>query len=210
MKRFVLSCIALFVLVLTLSVVILVQQLHQDLVNLDKLTVQTTADLHGAAQNANAVLLQLGITADEVRRAATEERAHWLRTSHETALTMRAARQLIDRTDRKLNDGLLPDLQLQQDQVAAAATTALDSLGHSADLLAAQLSDPHLTAIAGNLDQASAGLELTSDHLAHTTADIEVEVHKLTRPASFAKRFGGAVLEFGAKIGSVLAGFLKL
>jgi hypothetical protein len=46
-------------------------------------TRQASDELHGTFQNANAILLQAGLTSDEVRRASMEQRASLLETNKE-------------------------------------------------------------------------------------------------------------------------------
>jgi hypothetical protein len=43
----------------------------------------------------------------------------------------------------------------------------------------------------------------------NTTRDIAEAVHRETRPASFAVKFGSYVLDLASKAGAIFAGFVK-
>lgn len=170
---------------------------------------QVGKDTHSTSQNLNAILLQGGLAADEARRAATEQRNYWNATAKQSDLTVRALRQLIDRTDRQLNDKLLPEIALETEHISSSAQVSFQAAGHSADILTEQLNDPHILSLAAHLDQSSANIEEATKHLDAASADIEKKVHQMTKPASFALRVGKAILSVAAEVGSMMGGFIK-
>lgn len=169
-------------------------------------TGQASNDLHGSVQNLNAILLQAGLATDEARRAATEQRKYWNLTAEQTDKTVRAFRQLVDRTDRQLNDTLLPNLSDQFEATSATAQASLSAVTQSADALTARLNDPNITSLALHLDQTAANVEIATGHLANASADVEKKVHQLTKPASFAVRVGKALLGVAAQVGAMMGG----
>lgn len=185
--------------------------LHTLLGRADALVAQEQADLHGAAQNLNASLIQLGLTLDQARRASVEERGYWQKTARESAQTVRAVRQLVDRTDRSLNDQVLPaamsttvdmDHQVQQLSPALAALTQFE---RDADR---QVANPDITATLHSLALASSNTAQASAAVNAAAGDVSRRVHQLTRPAPLAKRIGLGVLDVAAKLGAIFGGLL--
>ena len=181
----------------------------------DELKVQGS-NLAIDEQHLEQVLSGVDVAVGQFNAAAAEQRAYWQKTSADSDKTVKALRLTIDRfglfvshSDASLNSFVLPDLDLQMRLASEQAQLSLASFGHAGDVLAFQLDDPAISDLAKNLDQSAATLTETSAHLEKTTADIEQAVHRLTRPPSLAKRIGMGILDVGAKLGSMAAGFVR-
>jgi len=170
--------------------------------------VEMRAEVHGTSQNLNADLIQLGLTLDQVRQASLEERSYWQKTAKESAATVRAVRQLVDRTDRSLNDQLVPQASTSlgnlDEQVGrlGPAVEELAKLERDADR---QVNQPAIDATLGHVEETTAHLAETTKHLDAASADAEKYVHRITKPVSTAKQVGLAIANF---FGHVLGGWL--
>jgi ABC-type transporter Mla subunit MlaD len=195
------------------------RDLHQTLQDTDKTVVAlygSVGDIRATVQNLNITLIHVqGVVAD-LQKTTTEERAYWNKTAKESSDAARDLRALLARTDRSLNDHLLPDLDREVNATAAAAQTGMESIAHSADTLTFQLNDPAIAQMAEHLNVASASVagaaQNTADATAHldkATADIETAVHRMTKPPSVLKQIGMGLLDIASKLGSVFAGFVK-
>ena len=176
----------------------------------------TLVELDRTAESAQGVLGEVQATAQNLKLSSAAETAYWNATAKQTALAARDLRQLIARTDRELNDKFLPDLDTQVSQTSGAAQLSLKALTHSADTLTFQLQDPeisqmaeHLNLAAGSIADAAASTASATKHLDASTADVEQAVHRLTRPPSMLKQIGMGILDVGAKLGSIAAGFVR-
>jgi hypothetical protein len=202
------------------GVLVLLRDLHQGLADADRAIVQMSTDLHGTSQNANAALLQIGLTTDELRRAAGEQRLYWNQTSKQTEKTVAALRQLIDRTDKNLNDHAFPAVNAllkesnawlnltadDADKLTAAGNATLDAATHSLDTLNQQIADPHIIETLGHLDDAMQAFADASKHADHTVAYYD---QQLTRPAGFFKTLLKGFFGFGSEAAEIRVGFAK-
>jgi hypothetical protein len=157
----------------------LISELRQLVRDTDVTMIEARRDLHNSAQNTNAMLIQLGLASDEVRRAAQEQRTYWNKTSKETAETVTAVRSLVARTDANLNERLLPDTEeavtrasTNFDLVATDLDGALGQLQVATSTLALQIGDPAISQTvqslqesAGNTAQATRSLALAASVL---------------------------------------------
>jgi len=191
-------------------------QANVTLQDLDSVLKVQSANFSIDAQRLEQVLASVDSTAGQLNSAAAEQRAYWQKTSADSDKTVKALRLTIDRfglfvkhSDETVNSFVLPDLDRQLTLTSDQAQLSLAAFGHAGDVLAFQLDDPAIADLAKNLDQSAATLTQTSDHLEKATADIEQAVHRLTRPPSLAKRIGMAILDVGAKLGSIAAGFVR-
>jgi hypothetical protein len=173
-------------------------------------------DLRARSQQLAGAIDHVTAATSQLELASQEERTYWNKTSQESAKGMRDLRQLTARLDRSVNDHLIPDLDRGVLSTTVDMQNVLASFQHTSETLTARLNDPAISQIAEHVDAAAAGLELSSKnvadgtaHLDHATADIETAVHRLTRPPSLAKRIGMALLDVGAKLGSIAAGFVR-
>jgi len=209
----------LALLTLSVSTAVLGRDLHQTILDADSTVKHLDASLgeiHTTAQNVNAVLVQVQGVAADLGKTATDERAYWNKTAKESSDAARDLRALLARTDRSLNDHLLPDLDREVNATAAAAQLGMESIAHSADTLTFQLSDPAIAQMAEHLNAASASVGAAAQntaeataHLDKATADIETAVHRVTKPPTMLKQIGMGILDIASKLGSVFAGFLR-
>jgi len=184
--------------------------------DLDGVLVTQSANLAQDEQHVDVALAHLDTTIEQLNQAAIEQRAYWNKTSADSDKTVKAMRLTIDRaallldhTDVQLNSSLFPDLDRNLSLTAQSAQMGMASIGHAGDALTFQLDDPAIADLAKNLDATSGQLQQTSEHMAATTADIEQAVHRMTRPPSLLKRIGESILDVGAKLGSMAAGFVR-
>ena len=63
--------------------------------------------------------------------------------------------------------------------------------------------------LAAHVDGSAQNIEEATGHLETASADIELKVHQMTRPASFALRVGKTLLGVGAQVGSMMGGIGK-
>ena len=183
----------------------------------------TLRDVDGAVTDLRATTKRVDATLDNVTAAtaqlelaAGQERAYWNKTSEESAKAMRDLRQITARLDRSVNDKLIPDIDAAMLQTSTAAQSSLGALQQSASALTARLNDPKITDLTAHLDMAALNFDVASarvadgvDHLDKATADIETEIHRVTRPPSMLKQIGMGILDVGAKLGSIFAGFVR-
>src|SRR3990167_1767749 len=177
--------------------------------------------------NLNAVLLQTGIAADNVRRASEkweaasdEQQKYWRDISKEKREPVKELRVAMKRTDKNLNDWLLPELSAaivknSGDLSALAATTniAIQRIEPQVNNLLTTTSDAANAAgklfADPNIPRSLENIEQSTENINKTTAHIEKRVEQMTKPANLAVRVGFFVLDLGAKVGAILIGFFK-
>lgn len=131
---------------------------------------------------------------------------------------------LISHTDDNVNVVLIPQLsaalaanntrmaQLEEDTdkivltLGETSKNAADAMAQATRTLAAAgkvLGDPAIPRIVANTETASQNVATTTAHVEAASADIQIKVHEMTRPASFAKRMAEAVLTLAAPMASL-------
>jgi ABC-type transporter Mla subunit MlaD len=131
---------------------------------------------------------------------------------------------LIENTDKSVNVQLLPqltktigenDARLSQlvadtDQTVLAfgntSKSAAEAMAQASGTMAQAskvLADPSIPAILANTQTASQNVASTTAHIDAASADVQVKVHEMTRPATFAKRMAEAVLTLAAPVVSI-------
>lgn len=190
-----------------------IQQMNESVERIEK-------DLHGISQNTNAALIQIGLTTDEVRRAAIEQRRYWNETSKETTKTIASVHDLIEHTDRNINEGLLPDAaSLVSEthrnvvQIGESTDVALKSLDGTLEQLTVaaaamtrQAENPDIQKTVAALASTTQNISVATENLSAASKDIRDRVHQMTKPASMAVRIGSTLLGVAAKVGALLAG----
>src|ERR1700681_4696537 len=83
-----------------------------------------TANLNTLIITANQTAVQARDASEQAKLAAIEQRAYWAKTSLETYKTMAAVRLTIVRTDRSLNDVLVPHLTASLDSTTELSRSA--------------------------------------------------------------------------------------
>jgi len=159
------------------------------------------------AQSATANIRDAAAAARDASReaagAAAEQRAYWNKTALETYKTTAAARLLIVRADRSLNDELEPrmatvldDTHRLSSQTADELASAIEDLrptfrhlGEASGAAAAAMSDPHIAETLAEADRATASAASAADRTAQTAAhlddaarDFAAYVHRMTAP----------------------------
>jgi hypothetical protein len=110
----------------------------------------------------------------------------------------------------KANDDRLAQLVADTDQTMLAMGTtsknAADAMAQATRTLGAAgkiIGDPAIPRIMANTESASKNVSSTTAHIDAASADIQVKVHQMTRPASFVKRMAEAVLTLAAPVVSI-------
>lgn len=153
------------------------------------LVVETQKRLVSTDQNINALLLQLGLVADNVRRATDAQKS---------ATTQTLA--ILLHTDR-----LLTDAQKSVDQITTHSVRAMDDLkAPLADLdttlrsLNTVVADQNIPKALANLEETSRQTSIAAAHVEQTTDDVSKIAHhyeqEIIKPASLVKRLSGYVL----------------
>lgn len=172
-----------------------------------------SSDLHGTSQNLNAVLIQAGLTADEARRAAMEQRRYWAKNSAETHEVLVKLKETVADVDQ-----IARDVDVQVESNGQTLQSSLDQIGRVAndtDQLVSKLdssltlAQPQFQTTLDNLALTSQHISAASDSVQLASKDIQVKVHQLTRPAKWWMSVGEKVLSLGAQVGEWSIGFFK-
>lgn len=195
--------------------------------HVEKLFDEATTDLHTTSGHLNTMLVNVTDAAANARDAslqaslaAKEQRAYWAKTSLETYKTMASLRLTITRTDKSVNDVLVPKLSdMLQSATSLSAGAAenlstlvqqfrapLDNMNRATAAAADALSDPHIAQSIAHADEAAASASSAAAHADKSaanieagTADIKDWIHRNTTPIrgtwnlvrQFIKDFGG-------------------
>lgn len=186
-----------------LLVLIMLGLAVRDMVKQTTASVRAIAqDVHATSINVNRTLYQTRQVVTNVKEASDQEAKYWQKTSIESAKTVHALRQLIDRTDRQLNDGFLPAataaVHHQDESLTAIGRDAETSLRASNQALA-QLNDT-LRQLSPVVIDTTKHIDATTQHIDATTADAQAYVHRLTKPASTARTVGTTVLNVAVHV----------
>jgi hypothetical protein len=182
--------------------------------DVDAVAVQAKSDAHETQLQVQDVLIKVSSTVQVMQDAATENRKYYDKAAKDSTKTVDALRLLIDRTNQQLNDGVLPQAQKAIVQFSAhsnetldALTNSLKSLGNATDSLNKTFSDPRIPETFAHIDLMALKFSEIAGHLDNISAMGEVEVKRLTKPASLGKQivFGG--LTVAGKLGSAFSGF---
>lgn len=170
-------------------------------------------DLHGTSQNLNAVLIQAGLTSDEVRRAATEQRTYWAKNSVETHRLLSDLDSAAKHADAVIstNGWLLAGNQVRVGKTLDQAKNLTEDLDRTVNHVNSDLyqQDTQITALVENLTKTAGHVEAASGSLQSASKDISDRVHDLTRPAKWYMSVGSMVLEKGAEVSQWVLGFFK-
>jgi ABC-type transporter Mla subunit MlaD len=167
-------------------------------------------------------------TASQQSEAITQQSVQVLKNLNAAAAnlnqTTMSLTEMIQHTDDSVNVRLLPqiektieenDARLGQivtdtDQtvidMGATSKSAADAMAEATRTLAQAgkvLGDPAIPAIMANTQTASANVASTTGHIDAASADIQVKVHQMTRPASFVKRVAEDLFTLAAPVVSI-------
>lgn len=174
--------------------------------------------------NVDRAVIALGAAASNVEQGAREwKKASSAQAQQATETEKQAAKSLRDldamilRTDRSVNDELAPKLSAAAEgsvvllrqatidldstaQRAADSFIALDSVLSSA---ASTVADPHIREAIERLDEAAAGVDVSTQHLAGVTKDVQIVADKFkddyVKPANRAWVVFKALLGLGSE-----------
>jgi hypothetical protein len=176
-----------------------------------------TADIHTLQAPIQATLHHADEASKQAALAAVEQRAYWNKTSLETYKTMASLRLTITRTDRSINDVLVPRLSGTLESTTALTKEAADSLRSTtaavapaiADLAVAArsaaniLSDPSIRDTLVHLDETSTSLAAGTKSLSKVASDAQdaadFELAQLKKPARWWMTVLKVVLGLGSE-----------
>lgn len=172
-------------------------------------------DARGAVVSLGQAASKIAAAAEQARQAsaqanlaATEQRAYWQKTSIETYKTTASLRLAIVRTDRSLNDVLVPQIATvlkdadatvlniggDVDAAQLELIPALKDLARASAASAAAVSDPHIAEAIANVDETSASAARATEQLAGVAADAKIaadlalqRLRDVLKPVSFAR-----------------------
>jgi hypothetical protein len=183
------------------------QDLRKAAVELQKTAIATTslvqeahARVMGTSQNLNAILLQVGMASDEVRRASVEQRAYWNQLGDESVKFLQDSRVTIDALQTTATDA---DRDLAR--ISDSTVEALDSVPP-----AMQSATKTLDASTKAVSDAAKILESptipeTQQHIDNISSSLDVWVKRVTKPASVVKSVIWKILGIGGPIAAAAA-----
>lgn len=164
----------------------------------------------------NIAVIHADATIEKLRDAADTQTAYWNKSAAESAKTVRAVRQLIDRTDRSLNDKLIPNLDADANSVGTASqadlaqlSTTITSLNRVVQDLDTQVNDPAIRASLDNTAASTAELRATMGDVHRATGDLAEAVHRETRPASWTVKTVGFAIDKLSALSGLILGLVK-
>ena len=182
-----LSCALLVV--LSVSVVVVVQRTL-------KLEVEAQRRLVDTSQNTNALLIQLGLTADELRRAAQTQTRYWDETGKKTAeiatelqgASTQLNKEILPRTEVLLadSDAELLGVGSRAQGVLLSSDKAIAELQDFSAQAVAVVSDPSLKQTETEFARAATATADSAENVRKATGDLAQAIHRETRPVSFA------------------------
>jgi uncharacterized protein YcbK (DUF882 family) len=159
------------------------------------LTARNIEGLPMTIRHTNQILKETGETLVEVKKASTQQAAYSrkLLGSLDKANTdlgklgeaTDQLKTLLANTDLRLNGALLPSLThnvVEMEYTIDALTTDADVLRRTLDHADAEVSSPDIPATLKNLRETSANVASMTAHTDATAADIQVAVHRWTKP----------------------------
>jgi ABC-type transporter Mla subunit MlaD len=147
------------------------------------------------SQNLNALLIQLGLTSDELRRAAVEQRVYWNKAGAETVSALQRTNDVlrqveetthsVDESQKSISTATVTALQALP-QAAQASTAAMQQAARDLETLDKILADQNIPATLLHVNR-------TADHLESMSYSLDVAVKRWTKPQSVFKSliFGG-------------------
>jgi ABC-type transporter Mla subunit MlaD len=169
---------------------------HRMFTHVDALAVEANTRLVGTSQNVNALLIQLGLTADNLRRASESER----QVSKKTLSILDNTNRLLAQTQKNSTEITLHTVQTMDD-----IRPVLDQLTTTTKEVNKLVADDNIPQILQNLNETSKQVVVTSQHLNKTSENVDKFVAKATKPASVAKQIFKGCLSF---LGGMFAHFI--
>lgn len=181
---------ALLMLALTAAVLLLGYDVHLDLVDIDiglraasgaglDSEVRITALADRLANHADRVLDTAQQAEQKLNDSEDAQLESVARSEKLMADSAAAGKLFLIRTDRSLNDGLLPRLDAAIDQFSRASTASLNSVTLAGNDLDAQLKDPQVDELVGHLNVTALHLAGISANGEAMSADMKTAVHRM-------------------------------
>jgi len=177
------------------------------------------------SQNANAILIQVGLAADEWRRASESSKSYNQKVTKilddsdaMLVATNEKLSNVLDQTAATMGDIGVVSKRLEGDVKPAldAATISFNNISVAAGNVALTVADPSIQKTLVNIEATTENLKTTSDelisigkHIDNSTANIDKAVERSTRPATFAAKAGLMVLSSMGAVGTFLKGVLN-
>lgn len=195
------SSILKFLLIIAVIVAILEIAIffHQLKISVQTLTVNTNQTISVIRDSAN----QARIAAEQFQLAAAKQSEYWNKSEIEGYKTLASLRLTIVRTDRSINDDLVPRLALALDNANELSTAAAGELQKTMDRLqpvlanlarasagaADAMNDPAIKETITHVDETSARAAITAaetaqiaGHMNDAAGDFAAYVHRITTP----------------------------
>jgi hypothetical protein len=168
-------------------------------VDLEPVAAEAQASIAAAnatLQNAAALEGKISAATDKFSAAADQETAYWQKTQAQVYKLITDSKEIMVRTDRSLNDGLVPRLETTLDGTTALQASAMKNLADTTAEIDATIAalrpaiDNSVTATAAaakNLNDLAihetlAHVDGASANVDAATADISAFVHRETTP----------------------------
>ena len=196
-KIVVLLSLALFVVMVGLSIVDVLHQTEATLKTTQETVTETRKRVVDLSQNASGVLIQLGLAADQWAQASQEQRVQAQATTKQVELFVRDGREMLYRINnetipainRAIEEGsknlgavtneaawLIRDTNARLDPLLESTTVVVNNAAESSAKLNAAMTD--VQSALKHTDETMANVALTSEH-------VEVAVKQATKPARF-------------------------
>ena len=154
------------------------------------------------AQNLNAVLIQVGLTADEGRRASAEQRAYWAKISAETVTLLADADKILKSADtnqqRAFDD--LHGISGETQSTIQAIRPIFEELRGTIQLANRQIDNPDYARAAKALADSAEHINGIADNGEKISAIAEKKFQQMTKPASLAKTVLTKLLDVAYKL----------
>jgi len=149
-------------------------------------------DLDRSIENSekmlDATLYQIGDAAHVLADAGREQKRYWKTSAQESAMLLHDA----DKTLTSFNDS--------QKKITVEMDATLQSIQRASDSTNTLITSPAISQTLNNVQDTSHNLDLTSLHVASTSANVDKEVERLTRPKSFPKQILMGSLNIASKL----------
>lgn len=167
----------------------------------DAAVVEAQRRVVDTSQNLNGLIIQLGLTSDQIHQAAIEQRKLTAETTRKTNEALDRANTLIANLDSNINEKLLPEATRTVSKLSGSADgltklaadvsatvkalePTLENLAVASKGAADRMNDPSLQKTLENIERGTKGLAESSENLSAMTADARVALHKALKPAN--------------------------
>ena len=178
--------------------------------NASKSSQQATEQTIQVLKNLSQAGASLDVAAGNLSRTAASLTTLIRNTDHQVnAILLPSLANTVSQNDQRLTqlvtdtDATVVAMGKTSTQATAAMALATQDLADAGKILG----DPANQETVRQTAIFAKNAAETSEHLDATTADIQVKVHQMTRPASWAKTVGLTILSVGSDVANMLKGF---